>query len=463
MTRTSAAPALARNLLIWILIVIGLRLAASYSYNLFHCLAELFAVLVAAGIFMVAWNSRRFSQTPYLLFLGIAYLFVGVLDLVHALAYKGMGVMPGVGADQAAQLWLAARFWEAGSLLAAALLGARQVRAWPLLGIYGLLTAGVLVAIFTGYFPMCYSETTGLTFFKVATEYFICLVLFAAGAAFWARRAILDPQVLRLVLWSIACTIAAELCFTLYDDVYGLSNQAGHVLKVISFYLIYRAAIVASLTRPYQVLFRDLKAREENLAESEARVRALLASTASPIILLSPELRVHQFNQGAEQVFGWRREQVIFRDFLPDLVPQEEQEAVRAALLAAMGGPTQRDMENRFLAQDGRSLTFHWNCAPLNDTSGQALGVIISGQDISERKLAEQERERLIEELTQALDEIKTLSGLLPICAHCKKVRDDTGYWRKLETYIEQHSDAEFSHGLCPDCAHTLYPDVFKD
>ncbi|MCF8033277.1 MAG: PAS domain S-box protein [Desulfarculaceae bacterium] len=460
----SLAPAvLARNLLIWCLIILGLHLAEGYSYNLFHSLAEMFAVVVAAGIFMVAWNSRRFSQTPYLLFLGIAYLFVGMLDLLHTLAYQGMGVMPGTGPDQATQLWVTARFWEAGALLAAALLGARRIPPWRLLLVFALLTGGAILAIFTGRFPACYVEGAGLTSFKLACEYFICLLLVAAGAAFWWRRGLLDPSVLRLVLWSIACTIAAELCFTMYQDVYGLINQTGHVLKVVSFYLIYRATISASLTRPYEVLFRELGTRTLNLAQSEARVRALLASTASPIILLSPDLRVHQFNQGAEQVFGWQRKDIALKDFLRVLVAPEDQVAMARALRASLAGPVLREQESRLLAKDGRILTFHWNCAPLEDASGEALGVIISGQDISERKLAERERERLISELKTALAEIKTLSGLLPICAHCKKIRDDSGYWRRIETYVEQHSSAEFSHGLCPDCARTLYPTVFKD
>lgn len=79
--------------------------------------------------------------------------------------------------------------------------------------------------------------------------------------------------------------------------------------------------------------------------------------------------------------------------------------------------------------------------------------------DISERKAFEQEREKLIEQLQNAIEEIKTLRGIIPICAHCKKIRDDQGYWQQIEKYITEHSEAKFSHGLCPDCIVTLYPD----
>lgn len=81
-------------------------------------------------------------------------------------------------------------------------------------------------------------------------------------------------------------------------------------------------------------------------------------------------------------------------------------------------------------------------------------GVIL---DITDRRQAEEERERLIKELQEALKDIKTLTGLIPICSHCKRIRDDKGYWNILEAYIQTHSDALFSHSTCPDCSDELY------
>jgi len=78
-------------------------------------------------------------------------------------------------------------------------------------------------------------------------------------------------------------------------------------------------------------------------------------------------------------------------------------------------------------------------------------------KEIDERKRAEQAKEELIEELRKALDEVKTLRGILPICSNCMKIRDDKGYWTQLEEYIGQHSEADFSHGICPDCLEKLY------
>ena len=83
--------------------------------------------------------------------------------------------------------------------------------------------------------------------------------------------------------------------------------------------------------------------------------------------------------------------------------------------------------------------------------------------EIVERKRTEREREKLIQELQEALSQVKTLSGLLPICASCKKVRDDGGYWNQIEVYLQKHSEAQFSHGLCPQCAVELYPELQEE
>jgi hypothetical protein len=99
-----------------------------------------------------------------------------------------------------------------------------------------------------------------------------------------------------------------------------------------------------------------------------------------------------------------------------------------------------------------------------------ALGLLLSiivilfieNKTISKRKQAEKEREKLIAELQDAVTKIKTLGGLLPICSYCKKIRDDKGYWNQIESYIRDHSEAEFTHGICPKCSKKLYPQLFQ-
>ena len=97
---------------------------------------------------------------------------------------------------------------------------------------------------------------------------------------------------------------------------------------------------------------------------------------------------------------------------------------------------------------------------PIFDDEGKVVKMIEYSIDISDRNRVARERETLIVDLQKALQKVKTLSGLLPICSSCKKIRDDTGYWNILEHYISEHSDAEFTHGLCPECVRRLYPNL---
>jgi PAS domain-containing protein len=94
---------------------------------------------------------------------------------------------------------------------------------------------------------------------------------------------------------------------------------------------------------------------------------------------------------------------------------------------------------------------------PIKTDDGFMLGAL--ARDVTERHQAAREREVLIGELQAALSEVKQLSGLLPICGHCKKIRDDSGAWHPLEVYFKNHSDVDFSHGLCPECLRKYYPD----
>jgi PAS domain-containing protein len=114
----------------------------------------------------------------------------------------------------------------------------------------------------------------------------------------------------------------------------------------------------------------------------------------------------------------------------------------------------------KYNTREGTS-TFIISARPFRDPDGNLRGIVESFQDISDRIKAENAKAELIDDLQEALDKVNQLGGLLPICASCKKIRDDKGYWKQIETYIRDHSEAEFSHGICPDCAKKLYPEFY--
>jgi PAS domain S-box-containing protein len=105
----------------------------------------------------------------------------------------------------------------------------------------------------------------------------------------------------------------------------------------------------------------------------------------------------------------------------------------------------------------------YWESAsisPIRDPAGHITHFVAVKEDITARKQIEAERDQLIQDLQKALANVKSLSGLLPICAGCKKIRDDKGYWSQVESYVQTHSEATFTHGLCPDCIKKYYPEL---
>ena len=232
------------RLLCGVLIMFGLYLTSRYGYLLFHSLVEMFAVVVACSIFVIVWNARRLIDSSHFLLIGIAYLFVGGLDLLHTLAYKGMGVFPEYDTNLPTQLWIAARYTESLSLFIALLLLGRKLKAYSLLLCYVVVIAVLLGTIFYwNIFPVCFIEGLGLTLFKKTSEYIISLIFLTSIVLLWQKHKKFDRTVLQLLIAALVVSVGAELSFTLYQDPYGIFNLVGHFFKFISRYLIYKAML----------------------------------------------------------------------------------------------------------------------------------------------------------------------------------------------------------------------------
>ena len=257
------------------LVLFGLYLTSLYSYLLSHTLAELFSVIIGCNIFLVAWHSRQRLDNNFFLFLGIAYLFISGIDLLHTLAYKGMGVFTGYDANLPTQLWIAARYCQSLSLLVSPLFLRRKLNIYPVLAACTIVIAALLVAIFADILPACFVEGIGLTPFKKISEYIISSILLSSIGVFLYKRKAFDQNVVQWLVASLILTIGSELAFTFYVSVYGLSNLVGHFFKLISFYLIYIAIVEMGLEKPQRLLFNNLKRNEKELQKALKQVQRL--------------------------------------------------------------------------------------------------------------------------------------------------------------------------------------------
>ncbi len=302
------------------IIMAVLYLTSGYNYLLFHTLVEMSIIVVAVMLFMITWFSRQTIRNNYLLFLGIAYLFIAILELLHTLAYKGMGVFPTQSANLATQLWISARYLEAATFLIAPLMIRKELKASSTFVVYTIITTTLLALIFTGIFPVCYVEGTGLTTFKIFSEYLISGMLIGALGLLWRERTQFEPLILNMLMVSIIITVFAELAFTLYVGVYDFFNVLGHFLKIFASYFIYKAIVVTAFVNPLDLLSRNLVRKDHMLREERERFHELFQNLSNGVAVLETRDHGQSFlfrdvNPAAEKLSSIHKNEVLGKDF----------------------------------------------------------------------------------------------------------------------------------------------------
>jgi signal transduction histidine kinase len=279
------------ELIAFILILLGTYLTSFYSYLLFHTIAELFSIIIAGGIFVIAWNSRKNIDNSFFLIVGISFLFVGFIDLMHTLAYTGMNIFVGYDSNLPTSLWIAARYLQAFSFLYASLMVNRKVNPTKLLIFFTIITTILLSLIFYGLFPVCYVEGKGLTPFKIISEYIINFILLGTILIMYKFRHVYDKRMFMYIIGAIISTMIAELAFTFYVSTYGISNLIGHLFKLIAFFFLYIAIIEIGLENPFRLLFRKLNQTNKEL-EHEVSERVCAENDLKEFVsIVSHELR----------------------------------------------------------------------------------------------------------------------------------------------------------------------------
>ncbi len=201
----------------------------------------------------------------------------------------------------------------------------------------------------------------------------------------------------------------------------------------------------------------DITERQQS-SEMNLRLAAIVDSSDDAIIGKTLDGTITSWNKGAESLYGYRSDEVIGQP-VSILLPPELLDDFSDMLTRINRGELVSQFETKRRTKNGEIIEVSLTISPIRNPTGQIIGASSIARDITDRKRLEQEKQNLIDELQKALSEVKKLSGFLPICASCKKIRDDTGYWNEIERYIGEHSEVEFSHGICPDCMRKLYPE----
>jgi PAS domain S-box-containing protein len=207
----------------------------------------------------------------------------------------------------------------------------------------------------------------------------------------------------------------------------------------------------------------DRKKAEQALRESEEHFRAVAQSANEAIITSDSKGAVLSWNSGAEKIFGFTESEIIGLP-MTTIMPARYYEGYHEGMNRVLEG-TERHVIGRTVEmygqrKNGVEFPIELSLSEWETSTGKYFTGII--RDVSVRKQIEAEREQLIVDLQNAIEQIKTLKGIVPICASCKKIRDDKGYWEQVDQYVAKHTDAKFSHGICPDCTKKLYPDYYN-
>lgn len=197
---------------------------------------------------------------------------------------------------------------------------------------------------------------------------------------------------------------------------------------------------------------------EQRLTDVMDLRRLLVDQSRDGIVVLDQDGKVVEANKQYARMLGYSPEEVLqlhVWDWEVQFPKEQVKEMIRTV------DHTGDHFETRHRRKDG---TFY-------DVEISTNGIVRQGRkrifcvcrDITERKRLEREREELISELQDALGEIKALRGILPLCSYCKKIRDDKGFWEQVDVYLTKYAQAEFSHGICPECFKKHFPDLVED
>jgi PAS domain S-box-containing protein len=257
--------------------------------------------------------------------------------------------------------------------------------------------------------------------------------------------------------WDMVKTAVAGVFSTGNPDQYEIWARGPH--NTLAWYSTRVAPVIKDgAVTAVSVIARDITKRkqaEEALRKSEKQYRDLVNNSPVGIYTTNIKGDILFVNEALARMAGYG----------------SPAELMEKGVLATYKHGSDRDLLLKTLREQGKISNFEFEFVRKNgDTIRASLSAVLEGEllsgmilDITERKQAEEERERLILDLKEALAKIKTLSGMLPICSSCKKIRNDSGYWQQIEVYICDHSEAEFTHGICPDCMEKLYGEYKKE
>nr|WP_320160857.1 MASE3 domain-containing protein [uncultured Methanoregula sp.] len=449
--RTFRNPAYLQYLIaIAISIILLLLLLVLIKTNLLLVIiVELVSIAVAFSIFLLTWNSRRNAQDSFLMALGISFLFTAVFDTLFTFSLMNTQVLQEFSFNNIIQIWIAARYFQAITLLVATALIGRtltkkaSIDAAILVPVYTAITALLFMSILVWKnFPVC--DIHGYTPFKIASEYIISTILILTGIILVRKRKLLDPDVWFFLFIALFLFIMGELAFAISGSGFTDTNFLGFCLRGVAIYFIYRAIVVVGISRPLDLLFHELKERDLALRKSEEQYRNVVEDQTELISRFLPDGTYVFVNEAYCRFFGMSREEIMGQKML-QLVYPDDQGTVRDSLASLTRESPLVTVPNRILLPNGSIRWIRWTDRAIFNAAGTITEYQSVGRDITLLRLSEDalslahKKLALLTSITRhdILNQLTALKAYVELLRQDAREYDSHGYLEKVQAIAD--------------------------
>ena len=410
------------------LALIGLR-----SFTAFHMLVELIFMAVAFSIFVITWNVRKYQDDGFLLFIGVFFLFTGAMDLFNFLSIEESVAPGGLARNMSAQFWIATRVVQSVSFAVSPFFLDRKINFPRAVAVY--LAAALLAAaciFWWRIFPACFVEVSGPTYFKIVSECFIVLIFIASIPLLGLKRCRLDTGVFRQLILSAGFFTVSEAVFAPLAGSSGWAPILAHLLKLTGYFFAYRAVIATGLSRPFDLLLRNVKIGENALKKERDFVSAVLDTAGALVIVLDAAGRILRFNKACESATGYVLSEAEGKYIWELFLAPEEAQLFRNFIEQPVVQLGQKSTESWLISKTGKRKLIDWAITVLVNEESEREHVILAGIDITKRRTAE-------EELKKSVERYRSLYNKTPVMLHSfdseGRVVSVSEYWLDIMGY----------------------------
>jgi len=379
------------------------------SFASFHVIVEFFAIAVAGLVFATGTQLLRRAVHPNLYILAVAFLFVGLLDLLHTLTFPGMPdfVKP-ADIELELQFWLSARILAAVALAATvflpwdrALSVPQRIGLWVAVASWTLLTCWAAFR-HGNWLPRLFVAGRGLTPFKVGVEYAIAALNVASLVPLLRRPRSFPGIDVPSLVGAIAAMALSEICFTRYQSPNDTVCVLGHIYKIVSYAFIYRAVFIAAVEEPYHLL----ESAHQTLRDSEERFRRLFEDSPVGMTVLDLEGRIQRTNRAIQRLIGFSAEDLTGKQVTDFAHPEEIEGDLQVVRDVSRGNPETAILERRFVKKDGAICSGHISLSLLRNSAGSPQGMVLVIEDVTQARTLESQLAR-----AQKMEAVGRLAG----------------------------------------------------